>query len=176
MTHESFHLLKHARLLGSASNDGLDFSSAPSISYMAMRMDQEGLSTAVLCELEGLSLASLGGKASPIWMKQFAGNPISVWFTVLPIGWVGDWHESPAPQWVCAISGHWWIETADGKRIEMGPGEIHWGQDQGTKGDRGHRSGQSGPEPCVQLMVRYANTPTGGERRIADNAPLLPVL
>lgn len=176
MAQESLHLLKHTKLLGSASNDGLDVSSAPSISYMAMRVNQEGLSTGELCELEGFSLASLGGKASPIWMKQFAGSPTSVWFTVLPIGWVGDWHESPAAQWVCAISGRWWIETADGKRIEMGPGEIHWGQDQGTKAHRGHRSGQCGPEPCVQLMVRYANAPLGSERCIADDVPSYSVL
>lgn len=145
----------NSRLFGRASNDGRESGAAPKLSYMAMYTRGDGLSSLARCQLAGFDLGSIGGKAAPMWMQRFPGEPKQVWFTVLPVGWVGDWHESPAPQWVCALSGHWWIETADGQRVEMGPGEIHWGRDQGTSGGRGHRSGQLGDEPCVQIMVRY---------------------
>jgi hypothetical protein len=148
--------------LGSASNDGTDPTVPPTVAYMTMFADANGASSLSSCQLAGFTQRGLGGKAAPMWMQKFQGAPAEVWFTVLPRGWVGEWHESPAPQWVCALSGRWWIETADGQRIEMGPGEIHWGQDQSTTDARGHRSGQCGEEPCVQMMVRYASPPGNG--------------
>ena len=41
----------------------------------------------------------------------------------------------------------------------MGPGDIHFGQDQGTTDARGHRSGQLGDTPCLQMMVQFAHSP-----------------
>jgi len=87
----------------------------------------------------------------------------AILFMVLPVGWVGEWHESPRPQWVVPLSGRWFIETQDGSRVEMGPGDIHWGQDIDTRsvdGGRGHRSGQIGAEPCAMLLVQL-KTPHG---------------
>ena len=80
-------------------------------------------------------------------------------FTVQPVGWVGDWHENPAPQWIVVLSGRWWIETMDGTRIEQGPGEFSFGEDQGrrrTAGRKGHRSGTIGDEPAVLMTVQLA--------------------
>jgi len=45
----------------------------------------------------------------------------------------------------------------------MSPGEIHWGQDIGTRaigGNHGHRSGQLGELPCVHLMIQF-KVPSG---------------
>ena len=70
-------------------------------------------------------------------------------FTVQPVGWVGDWHENPAPQWIVVLSGRWWIESMDGTRIEQGPGEFSLGEDQGCAtidGRKGHRSGTIGDD------------------------------
>jgi len=131
------------------------------LNCLRMSVDAFGRSTLSTRQLGGFTPQSLGGLAAPMWMQHLEGRPAEVWFTVLPIGWVGDWHESPSYQWVTALSGRWWIETADGQRVEMGPGEIHWGEDIGTAERHGHRSGQLGTEPCVQLMVRYA--PGGDE-------------
>ncbi|WP_210324288.1 cupin domain-containing protein [Azorhizobium oxalatiphilum] len=150
--------MKIEQVLGIATNDGHDSANPPHLTYMAMHTDPAGLSAMAFRELTGFSPRSLGGQAASMWMQRFAGAPTEVWFTVLPVGWVGEWHESPARQWVTALSGRWWIETADGQRLEMGPGEIHWGQDQSTIGQRGHRSGQSGDTPCVQLMIRYTGS------------------
>lgn len=43
-------------------------------------------------------------------------------------------------------------------KVEMGPGDIHWGADTAggaVHGQIGHRSGQLGDVPCVQLMVQF---------------------
>ncbi len=50
-------------------------------------------------------------------------------FAVLPVGWVGQWHPSPHPQWVVLCAGGGSCETQDGSRVEMGPGDVHFGQD-----------------------------------------------
>jgi hypothetical protein len=108
-------------------------------------------------------MKSVGGQAAPQWQRQIPDEVAAVLFMVLPVGWVGEWHESPRPQWVVPLSGRWFIETQDGSRVEMGPGDIHWGQDIDTRsvdGGRGHRSGQIGAEPCAMLLVQL-KTPHG---------------
>lgn len=147
--------MKPAKMLGVATNDGRTPATPPTLTFMAMHTDAIGQSALAFDELAGFTSGSLGGGSAALWLHRFAGVPTELWFTVLPVGWVGEWHESPARQWVLALSGRWWIETATGQRIEMGPGEIHWGQDIGTDGRHGHRSGQTGDEPCIQLMIRY---------------------
>jgi hypothetical protein len=46
----------------------------------------------------------------------------------------------------------------DGARVEMGPGEISFGEDQGCRPDaqgrRGHLSGTAGDEPAVLMLVQ----------------------
>jgi hypothetical protein len=45
----------------------------------------------------------------------------------------------------------------DGQRVEMGPGEMSFGEDQNTRaqGDRkGHLSGTVGEEPAVLMLVQ----------------------
>ena len=71
------------------------------------------------------------GPADPQWNDTMARGEATVVFTVQPVGWVGEWHENPAPQWIVVLSGRWWIESMDGTRIEQGPGEFSFGEDQG---------------------------------------------
>jgi hypothetical protein len=81
---------------------------------------------------------------------------------VQPVGWVGDWHENPAPQWIIVLSGRWWIESMDGTRIEQGPGAFSFGEDQGCTemgGKKGHRSGTIGAEPAVLMTVQLHIAP-----------------
>ncbi len=83
-------------------------------------------------------------------------------FAALPGGWVGQWHPSPHPQWVIPLRGRWFLETQDGSRVEMGPGDIHFGQDLETarrRRDRGHLSGTVGDEPCLQVLIQFASSP-----------------
>ena len=91
-------------------------------------------------------------------MREFKGVVKAIWFNVLPVGWVGDWHPSPSLQWVVPLSGRWYVETQYGTRTEMGPGDIHWGADLGGQlipSTGGHLSGQVGDSARVQLMIQF---------------------
>jgi hypothetical protein len=87
--------------------------------------------------------------------------------TVLPAGWVGTWHRNPKPQWIIPLSGRWFVQTMDGKRVEMGPGNLSFGEDQTTKpdakGKNGHLSGSVGDAPAVLMLVQIATAATIGE-------------
>jgi hypothetical protein len=144
------------------TSDGTDESRPPAIAYWSMFRDEEGKSALAQVWLEGFVKEALGGLALPLWMRTFKGRPSAVKFFVLPVGWTGDWHESPRPQWVVPLSGRWYIETASGHRLEMGPGEIHWGEDVRTADGRGHRSGQIGEHPCVQLIIQFEMSESRG--------------
>jgi len=81
----------------------------------------------------------------------------TVLVTILPVGWIGDWHENPKPQWIIPLSGRWFVESMDGQRVEMGPGEMSFGEDQNTRaqGDRqGHLSGTVGEAPAILMLVQ----------------------
>lgn len=74
-----------------------------------------------------------------------------------PKGWVGQWHENPAPQWIIP-SGRWFVETMDGHRVEMGPGHASLGEDQGSRpnasGHIGHLPGTLGDAPITLVFVQ----------------------
>jgi hypothetical protein len=90
-------------------------------------------------------------------------------FTVQPVGWVGEWHENPAPQWITVLSGRWFIESMDGTRVEQGPGEFSFGEDQNCmekNGKKGHRSGTIGDQPAVLMTVQLHIPPARDPCRI----------
>jgi hypothetical protein len=139
-------------------NDGRDPANAPTMPFWNMLPDAEGRSTIMQQALAGFALDSVSGDAAPIWMREFQGEVKAVWFNIMPVGWVGEAHSTPALQWVVPLSGRWFIETQDGTRVEMGPGDIHWGADlagDGVNATTAHRSGQLGDVPCVQMMVQF---------------------
>ncbi|GAB0113741.1 cupin domain-containing protein [Acidisoma sp. C75] len=129
----------------------------PRISYWHLWRDEAGVSHQSLCHLSEWSLKGVGG-AAPQWNDPQPRSEATVVFTVQPVGWVGEWHENPAPQWIVVLSGRWWIEAMDGTRIEQGPGEFSLGEDQNcvpdAEGRRGHRSGTIGDEPAVLMTVQ----------------------
>jgi hypothetical protein len=128
----------------------------PNTPYWRLYVDAEGVSRFEQCALTGYVLRSVG-PADPQWNETLERGDATVVFTVQPVGWVGDWHENPAPQWIIVLSGSWWIESMDGARIEQGPGEFSFGEDQGCRergGKKGHRSGTIGHEPCRLMTVQ----------------------
>ena len=137
----------------------------PSIPYWHLWTDAQGVSHQRRCALTEWQLAGIGN-AAPQWNDPQPRSDATVVFTVQPVGWVGDWHENPAPQWIVVLSGRWWIESMDGTRIEQGPGEFSLGEDQQCTADehgrKGHRSGTLGGEPAVLMTVRLHVPP---ERR-----------
>lgn len=128
----------------------------PSTPYWHLHVDENGVSHQTKCALTEYELQAVG-PADPQWNDKMARSEATVVFTVQPVGWVGDWHENPAPQWIVVLSGRWFIESMDGTRIEQGPGEFSFGEDQGcteTYDKKGHRSGVIGDEPCRLMTIQ----------------------
>jgi len=133
----------------------------PRVTYWHLWTDADGVSHQTECALTAFDTARIGA-AAPQWNDAQPSAPATVVFTVQPVGWVGEWHENPAPQWIVVLSGRWWIESMDGTRIEQGAGEFSLGEDQGarlTEGRRGHRSGTIGEQPAVLMTVRLHVAP-----------------
>ena len=99
------------------------------VGYWHLWTDEQGVSHQTRCALTSYQLQQVGN-AAPQWNNKQERGDATVVFTVQPVGWVGDWHENPAPQWIIPLSGRWWVEAMDGTRIEMGPGEFSLGEDQ----------------------------------------------
>jgi hypothetical protein len=130
--------------------------SKPSIPYWHLYVDEHGISHQRQCRLIDYELGSVGA-ADPQWNNRQGTYSSTVVFTVQPAGWLGEWHENPAPQWIVVLSGRWFIESMDGTRIEQGPGEFSFGEDQGctkTDGKKGHRSGTIGDAAAVLMTVQ----------------------
>ncbi|HEV3298450.1 MAG TPA: hypothetical protein VG055_02365 [Planctomycetaceae bacterium] len=138
----------------------------PTLSYWHVWTDAHGISHQNRCELSAFQLQSISPGASPSWIDKQTAQGATVLMVVQPVGWVGEWHENPKPQWIIPLSGHWFVETMDGTRVEMGPGEISFGGDQNTKPDargrRGHRSGTVGNQPSINLIVQLQSDPSAG--------------
>ena len=136
----------------------------PEIFYWHLWTDEAGISHQTRCSLQNFDFKGVGN-AAPQWNTRQPRGEATVVFTVQPSGWVGEWHENPAPQWIVPLSGAWWVEAMDGTRIEFGPGEISLGEDQNCKADaqgrKGHRSGTIGDEPAVLMTVQLHISPVG---------------
>jgi hypothetical protein len=135
---------------------------APTLSYWHLFTDANGTSHQVRCVLDGFELGGVGD-AAPQWNDKQARSDATVVFVVLPVGWIGEWHENPAPQWILPLSGRWWVEAMDGTRAEMGPGELALGEDQHCIADSesrlGHRSGTVGEASVVLMTVQLHRPP-----------------
>ena len=130
----------------------------PKLSYYHVYTAEDGRSTQVRAELEGFREQSMGGDADPQFNLHLGDERVHVMFAELPADWVGEWHENPKPQWILPLSGGWWVETQDGRRVEMCAGELSFGADQGTaedgEGRKGHRSGSLDGKPCKMMIVQ----------------------
>lgn len=161
MTHPSSHEQTESR-----SSDR-EHPIPPTINYWHVWTDEDGISHQSRCQIQDFTLKSISPPASPQWLEQMQQGGATVVFTVQPVGWIGTWHENPKPQWIIPLSGRWFVETMDGRRVEMGVGEISFGEDQNTKanaqGQKGHLSGTVGDAPAVLMIVQLEETPTIGQ-------------
>ena len=139
----------------------------PALAYWHVHVDARGVSRQERRTLRGFVRRSMGG-AAPQWNLPLAADPRRALFCELPVGWIGEWHENPAPQWIVPLSGRWFVETMDGTHVEMGPGEASFGGDQGciadAAGHQGHRSGTVGDVPAVLLLVQMTGAPAVADR------------
>ncbi len=140
-----------------------DTPTKPTMKYWHVFTNADGRSEQTLCELHAFEFKGINPDVAPQWNDKMEPSKAGVTFTVLPVGWVGDWHENPKPQWIAILSGRWFVETMDGHRVEMGPGELMMGEDQNTKehdGRKGHLSGTVGNEPCTMIVTGLDVPPT----------------
>ncbi|MBZ9764314.1 cupin domain-containing protein [Mesorhizobium sp. CA8] len=138
-------------------------STAPAVPYWHLWTDADGISHQSRCAMTEFDLESIKPPAEPQWQGWRASGRMTVLLTVLPVGWIGTWHENPKPQWIVPLSGRWFVESMDGARVEMGPGELSFGGDQNcrqTDGKRGHRSGTVGDEPAALIVIQLEDAPT----------------
>lgn len=139
----------------------------PMLAYWHVWTDPDGISHQSLCQIQDFTLKSISPPADPQWLDQLQQSGATVVFTVMPVGWIGSWHENPKPQWIIPLSGCWFVETMDGQRVEMGVGEISFGEDQNTtenaQGQKGHLSGTVGDAPAVLMLVQLEETPRIGQ-------------
>jgi hypothetical protein len=154
--------------------------SMPTVSFWHVWTDEKGVSHQTRRELSDFKLESVSMGAAPSWIDKMSTPAASVVVDVQPVGWVGEWHENPKPQWIIPLSGRWFVETMDGKRVEMGPGDISFGGDQNTKpdsqGHNGHRSGTVGDQPSVNLFVQLDKDPFVEESGPATESTTKPEL
>ena len=135
----------------------------PKIQYWHLWTDVEGISRQTQCTMDHFDLKSIQPPAEPQWQGEKTSGAMSILVTILPVGWIGAWHENPKPQWIIPLSGRWFVEAMDGSRVEMGPGELSFGGDQNcreTGGKRGHRSGAVGDAPAALMIVQLDSVPT----------------
>ncbi|KQO72918.1 cupin [Methylobacterium sp. Leaf102] len=128
----------------------------PTMPYWHVFTDPEGISRQERFTLSNFRFQGVGPDVAPQWNDKQDPTKAGVTFTVLPVGWVGEWHENPKPQWIAVLTGRWFVETMDGHRVEMGPGDLMFGEDQNTvahDGRKGHLSGTVGDEPCTMMVV-----------------------
>jgi hypothetical protein len=139
----------------------------PAVSYWHVWTDENGVSHQTRCDLSVFKHESISSGAAPAWIDRLSISGATVLVAVQPVGWVGEWHENPKPQWIVPLSGRWFVETMDGTRVEMGPGEVSFGNDQNCKPDaqgrKGHRSGTVGNQPSVLMMVQLEQDPATGQ-------------
>ncbi len=84
--------------LVSAKTAWADKQASPSFAYWHVWTDGQGVSHQQKCEIRNFVLESIEPPASPQWLRRLRTEGASVVISVLPVGWVGTWHENPKPQ------------------------------------------------------------------------------
>ena len=137
-------------------------SAKPTLRYWHLWADAKGVSRQTQCAMTEFDLKSIKPPADPQWLGNGLSGRMTTLVTVLPVGWIGTWHENPKPQWIVPLSGHWFVESMDGTRVEMGPGELSFGGDQNCReadGKLGHRSGTVGDAPATLMVIQFEDVP-----------------
>lgn len=136
----------------------------PNLWYWHIWTDKHGESHLTHCRITRFDLKSMAAPAQPQFQARQAASNAQVIFTTQPANWKGTWHEDPKVQWVIPMQGTWFIEAMDGKRVNLGPGDVLLGEDQNTKtdakGHKGHLSGNVGSGPVNLMVVQLAVKPT----------------
>jgi hypothetical protein len=58
-----------------------------------------------LIRISRISFTTASRPAQPQWQGHGTRAEVTMMMTVLPVGWIGEWHENPKPQWILPLSG-----------------------------------------------------------------------
>lgn len=136
----------------------------PKFYYWHNWTDMNGVSHLAHCSVSSFELRSIEPPADAQWQAQQPESKSQVVFTEQPIGWKGSWHEEPKVQWMVPLQGRVFVQAMDGKRVELGPGEVLLAEDQNTKSDaqghKGHLDGNVGSGAVRLLLIQSSEQPT----------------
>lgn len=130
---------------------------APRVQYSHVTTDVDGHTVTRLRTIDDFKVRKTIETSPEMWTSGPQEDTVSRSIWVMPVGWRGGWQTNPQRQLVVPLSGQWWVETQDGVRTVMGPGDLHLGDDVGARPDEqgrvGHDSGTEGNQPVVLLMI-----------------------
>lgn len=98
----------------------------------------------------GVELVDLASTAPPVRVS----SPIALAaarFSVMPPGFVADWHPAPRRQYSLHLSGELEVEVGDGEVRRIGPGSIVLLED---VSGQGHRTRVVGEQPVVGVFLQ----------------------
>ena len=127
--------------------------------YWRVWVNEHGESCQSKHALKGHKQSVFADGATSIWNAvHYSGHAVLITLILMP-GEAKEWHENPKPQWIIPLHGKWCVETMDGVIVEMGPGDISFGGDQGTRQKQGHRSWAVGETPAELLLIQVTEPP-----------------
>src|SRR5690606_15998856 len=91
-----------------------DSEETPNLSYWHVWTDEGGVSHQTKALLTSFEKESMGNDIQAQWNNHLFSSKTNIIISEQPIGWTGDWHENPKPQWIIPLSGKWYVETMDG--------------------------------------------------------------
>lgn len=107
----------------------------PIVPYWHLWNDRNGISRQKRCMITDFELKSISGKADPQWQAPKTKGSMTEMVTVLPVGWIGSWHENPKPQWILPLSGRRLQLTAGPDRLLLDAKVSLRGEDFRTVGE-----------------------------------------
>lgn len=135
--------------------------------YRHLWTDDKGISHIATCPVSNFFLKSMSPPAGPQWQDPMLPQVATIMMTVQPAHWNGAWHPDPKPQWIIPLQGSWYVRAMDGTRVEMGPGDILFGEDQNVRpmengpyrGRKGHDAGNIGDGPVTLMVIQTVSAP-----------------
>jgi hypothetical protein len=132
------------------------------VPYWRVWRDAEGISHQSQTWVENFELAHLAEGMQSLWRTPTEQDTTGIVIIQVEPDVDYGWHENPVPQWIVPLSGRWFVETMDGHRVEMGPGELSFGGDQDCRcvdGRQGHRSGALDGKPAMLMLIQVEQHP-----------------
>jgi len=124
------------------------------VKYLRLYADDNGESHFETIEVE-LDPSDYAPPAPPINVSTPAPARQLI-FLAVPPGWMGDWHPSPARQFMFFTAGELEIETSDGDVRLFKSGDVGLGEDVYGKGHRSKVQGHTGVSAVIVQMADEA--------------------